>query len=68
MFFIYPWAPNFYHWRTLAGAEVDIIVEIDGTLYPIAVKSATTISKHDVRGILAFKETYQQLKIAPGVN
>ncbi len=59
--------PNFFHWRTLAGAEVDIIVEIDGVFYPIEVKAATTISKHDIHGITAFKETYPQLRIAKGV-
>lgn len=59
--------PNFYHWRTLAGAEVDIIVEIDGVFYPIEVKSATTVSKNDVRGLKAFRETYPNLRIAKGV-
>jgi len=62
-----PMMPNFYHWRTLAGAEVDIIVEIDGVFYPIEVKAATTVSKNDIRGITAFKETYPQLRIATGV-
>ncbi len=62
-----PAMPNFYHWRTLAGAEVDMIVEIDGMFYPIEVRSATTISKQDIRGISAFKETYPHLRIAPGV-
>ena len=59
--------PNFYHWRTLAGAEVDIIAEIDGVFYPIEVKAATTISKNDVRGITSFRETYPQLRIANGI-
>lgn len=62
-----PMTPNFYHWRTLAGAEVDIILELDGKFYPIEVKTATTISKHDVRGITAFRETYPNLNIAMGV-
>jgi uncharacterized protein len=59
--------PHFYHWRTLAGAEVDIIAEIDGTFYPIEVKATTNINKNDVRGIEAFKETYSKLRIAPGI-
>jgi len=62
-----PLMPYFYHWRTLAGAEVDIIVEFDGVLYPIEIKSTTTISKNDVRGIEAFRATYPQLKIAQGI-
>ena len=59
--------PNFYHWRTLAGAEVDIIVEIDGVFYPIEVKTATMVSKKDVRGIASFRDTYPKLRIAPGI-
>lgn len=59
--------PHFYHWRTLAGAEVDIIVELDGRFYPIEVKSATNVSKNDIRGIEAFRATYPHLNIAKGV-
>jgi predicted AAA+ superfamily ATPase len=59
--------PNFFHWRTLAGAEVDIIIEIDGIFYPIEVKAATTVSKNDIRGITAFRETYPELRIAKGI-
>ena len=62
-----PMTPNFYHWRTSAGAEVDIILEMNGQFYPIEVKSATTISKNDVRGVTAFRETYPHLKIAMGI-
>lgn len=62
-----PLMPHFYHWRTLAGAEVDIIVELDGTLYPIEIKSASTVSRHDIKGIQAFKQTYPELTVAPGI-
>jgi predicted AAA+ superfamily ATPase len=62
-----PSMPNFYHWRTLAGAEVDIIVELNGQFYPIEIKSTTTIKAQDVRGIKAFKETYPHLNIMTGV-
>lgn len=62
-----PSMPNFYHWRTLAGAEVAIILEIDGKFYPIEVKTATIISKNDIRGIQAFKSTYPHLNIANGI-
>ncbi len=62
-----PIMPNFYHWRTIAGAEVDFILEIDGKFYPIEIKSASTISKHDVRGIETFRDTYPHLNIQMGV-
>lgn len=62
-----PSMPNFYHWRTHAGAEVDILVEIDGTFFPIEIKASTTLSAHDTRGIRSFKEAYPNLNIAPGI-
>jgi predicted AAA+ superfamily ATPase len=50
--------PHFYHWRSSGGAEVDIIMERDGFLYPVEVKCKTRLSGHDTRGIRAFRETY----------
>lgn len=50
--------PEVYHWRAASGAEVDIVIAIDGKLYPIEVKVRSHITKHDARGILAFRETY----------
>jgi predicted AAA+ superfamily ATPase len=62
-----PMMPNFYHWRTLAGAEVDIIVELDGRFYPIEVKSTTNVRSADIRSLQAFRETYPHLPIATGI-
>lgn len=62
-----PLMPNFYHWRTLAGAEVDLIVELDGKFYPIEIKSATNITRADIRGIEAFRATYPHLNIQTGL-
>jgi predicted AAA+ superfamily ATPase len=59
--------PNFYHWRTLAGAEVDIIVEIDGKLYPIEVKSTSNVTKADIKGLEAFFNTYPNLNVQNGI-
>jgi len=59
--------PNFYHWRTLAGAEVDLIIELDGKYYPIEIKSATNITRADIRGIEAFRATYAHLNIQTGL-
>jgi len=51
--------PNVYHWRTSGGAEVDMILEIDGKYYPIEAKFTSNLSRSDTRGIRAFHETYQ---------
>lgn len=59
--------PNFYHWRTISGAEVDIIAEIDGKFYPIEIKCKSFVNKHDTRGIGAFKEAYPRLNIQKGI-
>lgn len=50
--------PHVYHWRTANGAEVDIVLERDGKLYPVEVKTRATLSGHDLRGVRAFRETY----------
>ena len=60
--------PAFHHWRTNGGAEVDLILEINGTLFPIEFKCATSVSKNDLRGINAFSKDYGHIeKIAPGL-
>lgn len=60
-------APHFYHWRTAAGAEVDLVLERDGNLYPIEIKCKSNVTKNDARGIQAFRETYPNQSIMPGL-
>ncbi|OIP27622.1 hypothetical protein AUK22_05345 [bacterium CG2_30_54_10] len=60
-------SPNMYHWRTSGGGEVDLLLERDGTLFPIEIKCKSHLSSHDTRGIRAFRETYPKRKIAPGL-
>jgi len=40
--------PQVYFWRSIAGAEVDIVVDIDGKLVPIKVKVSAT-PDHGIR-------------------
>lgn len=58
-----------YHWRTAGGAEVDIVFEFDGKLFPVEVKMSSQVSKYDARGIRAFQQTYQDSKyrVMPGL-
>jgi uncharacterized protein len=58
--------PQFYHWRTSGGAEVDLILELDGCLFPIEMKCKTNLTQHDTRGLRAFRETYGT-KVAPAI-
>jgi len=51
-------AVNFFHWRAHSGAEVDLVIERDGTLWPVEIKCKTNINAYDVRGLNAFREAY----------
>jgi len=59
--------PNWYHWRTAAGAEVDLVIEKNGKLYPIEAKCKTNLSKGDLSGLRAFRETYPKEKVMPAL-
>lgn len=50
--------PRFHHWRTQAGAEVDIVLERGRHLYPIEVKRATRIHPYDLRGMNSFMTSF----------
>jgi uncharacterized protein len=58
---------NIYHWRSHGGAQVDLILERDDQLFPIEIKSKSNPGKADASGIKAFRNTYPNKKIAPGI-
>jgi len=58
---------NLFHWRAHSGAEVDLIIEQNGTYYPIEVKAKTRPTTSDTSGIKAFRKTYPTLSIAKGL-
>jgi uncharacterized protein len=59
--------PSMYHWRTAGGAEVDIVLERDGKLYPMEVKAKSNPSRIDATGIAAFRKTYPGRDVQPGL-
>lgn len=56
-----------YHWRLHSGAEVDLIIEKDGIIFPIEIKCKSIPGPSDCRGLQVFRETYQRKKIARGL-
>jgi len=58
--------PSFHHWRSAGGAEVDLILERDGILYPFECKLTTKPGRNDASGIRAFKASYPARTIAIG--
>lgn len=59
--------PIVHHWRSKGGAEVDLLLERNGTLFPIEVKAASRPSRGDTSGITALRKTYPGLNIAKGL-
>jgi predicted AAA+ superfamily ATPase len=59
--------PAFFHWRAAGGAEVDVLLERDGQLYPIEIKLTSRPSRDDTRGITALRKSYSKLRIGPGL-
>ena len=45
-------------YRTEAGAEVDLVVELRGLLFAIEVKASRTVTRGDLRGLKSFGEFY----------
>jgi predicted AAA+ superfamily ATPase len=64
---LFPGNPAIYHWRSYAGAEVDLIIEFDNKIFPIEIKCKTNLTKRDVTGIKAFRNTYSHLNIEPAI-
>jgi hypothetical protein len=52
-----------YHWRAHSGAEVDLIIEKDGLLWPIEFKLAGRPGLNDARGLASFAASYPHYRI-----
>ncbi|GJL54400.1 MAG: ATPase [Nitrospirales bacterium] len=59
--------PHMYHWRSAGGAEVDLLLERDGKLFPMEIKVTSQPARRDARGIKAFRDSYPNLDIQPGL-
>ena len=56
-----------YHWRTSNQAEVDLVIDLDGILYPIEIKCKSHVSNRDASGLRAFLATYAHQRVAPAI-
>lgn len=63
----WPVAPALWHYRTYAGAEVDVILEHNGRLFPIEIKATSAPAPRDIAGIQSFRECFPREAIAPGL-
>jgi hypothetical protein len=57
--------PRAWHWRTRGGAEVDLVLERDGILFPFECKLTARPTRRDLSGMRAFLETYPHRRFGP---
>ncbi len=62
-----PLVPALYHFRSYSGAEVDLILEINGTLFPIEIKAKSNPNRKDVRGFAALRDCFPNERIHDGL-
>ncbi|WP_297481536.1 ATP-binding protein [Ferrovum sp.] len=53
-----PLKPSCHHWRSAGGAEVDLVMDRDGTLHPFEIKLTTQPTKRHASGLEAFRATH----------
>jgi predicted AAA+ superfamily ATPase len=59
--------PATFHWRTHSGAAIDLILEMNGTYYPIEFKCSRNLSSYDLRSFQAFRKSVSGKKVAPNL-
>ena len=59
--------PTLYHYRTYAGAEVDLLLEYGGRIFPVEFKLTTHPTKKDAKGISSFIETFPNENVSIGI-
>lgn len=59
--------PALYHFRTYSGAEIDIILELNGALYPIEIKAKSDPGKRDVKSFHSFRDCFPKENIRKGL-
>lgn len=58
-----PGGGAFYHWRSVGGAEVDLLLERDGVFHPFEIKMTANPTRRDASGLTAFRQSYPQLQV-----
>lgn len=61
-----PLIPAVSHYRQHSGAEVDLLIEKDGRIFPMEIKAASKIRPGDARGIKILREKLGD-RVQPGL-
>ena len=63
----WPVRPAVYHYRAYSGGEVDLLLELDGVLYPVEARMTTQPSRSHCSGIDSFRRTFPRAEIGPAL-
>jgi predicted AAA+ superfamily ATPase len=58
--------PALHHYRQHSGTEVDLLIEHDGRLFPIEVKSSSVPAPRDARGMAVLRDRLGK-RVQPGL-
>jgi predicted AAA+ superfamily ATPase len=61
-----PGLTAWHHWRTAGGAEVDLLLERDATVFPFELKLTANPSRRHASSLTAFRVAHPELRMAPG--
>ena len=59
--------PALYHFRSHGGAEVDLVLEHDGALWPVEIKCTAVVTTTHERGFKALRETFPTARFGPNL-
>ena len=53
-------AAKIFYWRTSAGAEIDMLIEDRGKLFPIEIKWSDKVDRHDLNSLKIFMKDFKK--------
>lgn len=63
----WPVRPAIHHYRAHSGGEVDLLLELDGVLFPVEAKMTTQPSRSHCSGIDSLRRTFPRAEIGPAL-
>ncbi|RME21017.1 MAG: ATP-binding protein, partial [Deltaproteobacteria bacterium] len=62
----WPVRPGMFHFRTHVGAEIDLVLELNGVLHPVEAKLTTNPRRRDCRAFDSFRAVFPEARVGLG--
>lgn len=63
----WPARPGFYHFRAYSGAEVDLLIEIDGVIHPVEIKLTSNPTARHCRSMDSLTSCFPGIRLGTGI-